>query len=116
VNNGDTTFTDETSTRLPQLENNDPWIIWINLVDLNLDDHLDIVASPMGDKGGLFFLNDGNGFFESQDNIFNIGIDNLFTFLDVNQDGLIDFFWSYPACDDGTCPEVHFIVRSLGCK
>jgi hypothetical protein len=47
--------------------------------------------------------------------VFNIAIDNLFTFLDMDQDGFLDVLWSYPRCDDGTCPEAHFLVRALGC-
>jgi hypothetical protein len=116
INNGDETFTDETQIRLPQSDNKKPWIIWINLVDLNLDNYIDIIASPMGDKEPLFFLNNGDGNFQPQENVFNIEVDNLFTYLDVDQDGLMDFFWSYPSCDDGSCPETHFIVKAIGCK
>jgi len=115
INNQDGTFKDETATRLPQSENNDPWIIRVNLLDLDRDGYLDIVASPMGGQEPLFYLNNGNGTFHPLANVFNIGIDNLFTFLDIDQDGFLDILWSYPGCYDGTYPEVHFIVRALGC-
>jgi hypothetical protein len=116
INNQDGTFRDETPTRLPQSDNDDPWIIWVYLLDLDMDGHLDIAAAPMGDpQGPLFYLNNGNGTFHPLPNVFNIAIDNLFTFLDMDQDGFLDVLWSYPRCDDGTCPEVHFLVRALGC-
>lgn len=115
INNGDGTFRDETSTRLPQSDNYDIWIIWVYLLDLDMDGHLDIVAAPMGEQEPLFYLNNGNGTFHPLANVFNIGTDNLFTFLDIDQNGFLGILWSYPGCYDGTCPEVHFIVRALGC-
>jgi len=115
INNKDGTFSDETSTRLPQSNNNNPWISFVNLLDLDKDGHHDIVAAPVGGSEPLYYLNNGNGFFRPLPNVFNIGIDNLFTFLDIDQDGFLDVLWSYPRCSDGTCPEVHFIVRTLGC-
>ena len=69
----------------------------------------------MGEQEPLFYLNNGNGIFHPLANIFNIGTDNLFTFLDLDQNGFLDILWSYPGCSDGSCPEVQFIVRALGC-
>jgi hypothetical protein len=116
INNSDGTFRDETSTRLSQSDNYDPWIIWVHLLDLDMDGHVDIVAAPMGDtQGPLFYRNNGNGTFRPLPNVFNIETDNLFTFFDIDQDGFLDVLWSYPGCYDGTCPEVHFLVRALGC-
>jgi hypothetical protein len=115
VNNQDGTFRDETSTRLPQSDNNDPWIIWVYLHDLDMDGSLDIVAGPNLGEEPLFYLNNGNGFFSQLPNVFNIKHPHLFTFLDVDQNGFLDVLWSYPGCEDGTCPEMHFVVRALGC-
>jgi hypothetical protein len=115
VNRGDGTFRDETSARLPQSDNADPWIWQVELLDLNMDGHPDIVASPLGGQEPLFYLNDGTGAFHPLANVLNIGTDNLFTFLDLDQNGLLDALWSYPGCRDGTCPEVHHIVTALGC-
>jgi hypothetical protein len=115
INNGDGTFRDETSTRLPQSDNYEPAFFWVHLLDLDMDGHLDIVASPMGEQEPVFYLNEGNGTFRPLPNVFNIGTDNLFTFFDIDQDGFLDVLWSYPGCYDGTCPEVHFLVRALGC-
>ncbi len=50
TNNRDGTFGDETAARLPQSDNNDPWISWLFLPDLDMDGHLDIVAQPVGGK------------------------------------------------------------------
>ena len=115
INNGDGTFRDETSTRLPQADNYDPWIIWLDLIDLNMDGRLDLVAKPIGEPEPFFYLNNGSGHFSPLANMFNIGTDNLFTFLDLDQNGFLDVLWSYPGCEDGTCPEIHFIVRAQGC-
>jgi len=115
INKGDATFRDETATRLPQQDNTDPWLSWIDLLDLDGDGHLDIVAAPIGDRGPLFYHNDGSGAFHPLANVFHIGTDNLFTYTDLDRDGMLDVVWSYPACSDGTCPEVHHVVRALGC-
>jgi hypothetical protein len=115
INNQDGTFRDETPARLPQTENNDPWIVWVYLLDLDMDGHLDIVASTVGGQEPLFYLNNGDGTFRPQPNMFNIGTDNPFAFLDVDQDGFLDFLWAYPALYGETYPEQHLLVRALGC-
>jgi hypothetical protein len=115
INNQNGTFSDETSTRLPQSDNNDPWISWVFLLDLDMDGHLDIAAAPTGGQEPLFYLNNGNGIFRPLPNVFKIGVPWPFTFPDIDQDGFLDVLWSYPSCHDGTCPEQHFMVRALGC-
>ena len=115
INNQDGTFRDETATRLPQSDNYDPWIIRVSLLDLDRDGQPDIVASPMGTQVPLFYLNDGHGTFHPLANVFNIGTDNLFVFLDVDRDSFLDVLWSYPGYFDGSGPEVHLLVRALGC-
>ncbi len=108
INNQDGTFHDETDTRLPQSDNYDPWIIRLDVLDLNADGYEDIVAAPLGGKEPLFYLNNGNGIFNSLPNIFNIESDNLFAFLDLDQNGFLDVVWSW---GDGNI----YIVRSLNC-
>lgn len=115
INNQDGTFRDETSTRLPQSDNNDPYIFRVHLLDLDMDGHLDIAAGHQGGQGPLFYLNNGNGTFRPLPNVFNIGTDNLFTFLDIDLDGYLDVLWSWGGCQHGACPEDHFLVRALGC-
>jgi hypothetical protein len=115
INNQDGTFRDETSTRLPQSDNNDPWIIRVHLLDLDTDGHLDIVAAQTGPQGPMFYLNSGDGTYGPLPNVFNIGTGTLFTFFDIDQDGFLDVLWSWGGCQHGACPEDHFLVRALGC-
>jgi hypothetical protein len=113
IGNGDGTFQEQTLSWLPQEENDDSWKPWLHLIDLDYDGDLDLVEWPFGPEP-LFYLNSA-GAFHSISNVFNIGVDNLFTFVDLDRDGLLDAFWSYPASEDGTHPEVHHIVRASGC-
>ena len=115
INNRDGTFRDETSTRLPQSDNNDPSIFRVHLLDLDMDGHLDIVAAQTGPRGPMFFLNSGDGTYSPLPNVFNIGTGMLFTFFDIDQDGFLDVLWSWGGCQHGACPEDHFLVRALGC-
>jgi hypothetical protein len=109
INNQDGTFRDETSARLPQSDNDDSWILWFDLLDLDMDGYLDIVAAPMiGDL--LFHLNNGDGTYTPLANVFNTPT-NVFTFLDIDQDGFLDVLWSWGGVPD----EVHYLVRALGC-
>lgn len=71
VGNGDGTFRDETSTRLPQSNNDAPWVAFPNPIDLNGDGKPDLTtravtlavlgrtASPT-----MTYLNDGHGTFK----------------------------------------------------
>ncbi len=115
INNRDGTFRDETAVRLPQSDNNDPWISWVFLYDLNMDGHVDIVAQPVGGQEPLFYLNNGDGTFRPLSNVFNIHTDNLFTFLDIDRDGLLDVLWAYGNSGFEGVPEVHFLVQASGC-
>jgi hypothetical protein len=80
-----------------------------------MDSQKDIVASPVGAQEPLFYLSDGDGAFRPLPNVSSIESPSLFTFLDLDQDRFLDALWSYRGCYDGTCPEIHFIVRALGC-
>jgi hypothetical protein len=115
INNQDGTFRDETALRLPQSVNYDAWITWVLLHDLNMDEHLDIVAQPISGQEPLFYLNDGTGAFHPLSNVFHIDHPYLFTFLDLERDGLLDVLWAYPRCENEACPEVHFVVQASGC-
>lgn len=111
INNGDGTFRDETQKRLSPSTKNEPWLAWIQLIDLDSDGDLDIAAIPsVGNKNSHFFLNDGNGFFTHIDNSLNIKAE-FFTFLDIDQDGFLDVVWgtNYP-------DYAIYINRSLGCQ
>jgi hypothetical protein len=108
INNQDGTFRDETALRLPQSDNNDPWIIRLDVIDIDGDGHEDIMAAPLGGEEPLFHLNNGDGTFRSLPNVFNIETGDLFTFLDLDQNGFLDVVWSW---GDGSI----YIVRSLEC-
>ena len=90
----------------------------VELIDFNMDGQLDLVASPGEGPGGpLFYRNDGEGVFQRQQNVFNIEHSYLWEFLDIDLDGVLDAFWSYPrSCDNTSCPEMHFIVMALDCR
>ena len=65
INNGDGTFSDETSTRLAgQHDNSDHWIAFPQLIDLNGDGKLDLLTHFDGSAGlSPAFLNQGTGVF-----------------------------------------------------
>jgi hypothetical protein len=65
INNGDGSFRDETATRLPgQHDNNDHWIAFPQLIDLNGDGKLDLLTHFDGSAGiSPAFLNNGVGVF-----------------------------------------------------
>lgn len=114
INNQDGTFTDETSTRLPQSDNDDEWIRMVDLIDLDNDNDLDIATHIMG--GGIppFYLNNGAGTFSQLLSMFNIILDPVqFVFLDLNQDGGRDILSPWKEYE--TAPEEYYIMRDLGC-
>jgi len=110
IGNGDGTFRDETDQRLPQADNNSPWIVFIYLLDLDRDSSLDIVAKVSGANQPVFWMGNEDGTFRTQANVFNIDTDGLFTFLDLNGDGYLDAVWSYSGCTGNTCSETHQVV------
>jgi len=65
VNNGDGTFRDETTTRLPQQDNSDHWIPFPQLVDVNGDRKLDLLTHLLdATDSSKAYLNDGHGNFK----------------------------------------------------
>ena len=65
VNNGNGTFRDETTTRLPQADNVDQWPYSIYVDDLNGDRHPDIAVAlyPHPSQTPPFYENQGDGTF-----------------------------------------------------
>jgi hypothetical protein len=116
INNQDGTFIDESPERLPQGNTRSSWIKFIDLIDLNKDNALDITAYLVGSKEPLFYLNNGDGFYHPIKNIFNIGIDRLYSFSDFDKDGFLDIVWSDAGCQHGSCSENYYMVYSLGCQ
>jgi hypothetical protein len=110
INNGDGTFRDETAARLPQ-ETDEGWLRYLDLLDLNYDGHVDIVATAMAGPH-VFYLNDGQGVFSEWDHGMVL---YDFAFLDIDRDGWRDILLSGSA-DPGTgLPEWHAIKRHIGC-
>jgi hypothetical protein len=116
INNGDGTFRDETSSRIAQSPNSDPWIINLLLLDLDGDGDLDITTQTMGGAPETLpvYVNDGWGTFSVRS--FELGILHtwLYTFVDLDGDGGLDILTSYPAGESS--PEMHFVARNLGCR
>ena len=110
INNRDGTFVDETSKRISQTYH-DGWLVYLQLLDLNYDGHVDFVARQMTGPGPLFYLNDGRGVFSEWDH----GLDlYTFDFLDIDRDGRRDILNSGGAFDGS--PEWHAIMRHIGCR
>src|SRR5262249_16506345 len=90
--NGDGTFRDETTTRLPpQADNSYTWPYAIEVADLNNDGRPDFGVSAFSKPGGaaaVFFLNRGDGTFAK------LAVPNQpaaqFVLADVTHDGRID--------------------------
>lgn len=65
INNGDGTFSDQTSTYLPQSDNSDTWPMFFRPADLQRDGTLDfgLVTNGNGDDSPHLYLRDQNGNF-----------------------------------------------------
>jgi hypothetical protein len=114
INNGDNTFRDETETWLVQVTAGS-WVIWLDLLDIDMDGDVDLIESPMGGSKPNVYLNVAGRAFSRTSHTFNISSANLFAFVDLDNDGLLDVVWSHPPCEGGACPETHHIVRAYGC-
>lgn len=92
INNGDGTFRDETSTRLPQsASNTDEWPNAIRLADLNGDGKVDLGVSDSEENQAAvpsFYLNDGSGSFTPM--TLAVSPHPLMDLADVNGDGRVD--------------------------
>lgn len=111
INNGDGTFQDETATRLPQIYH-DGWLRYLDLLDLNYDGHVDIVATALSGPH-VFYLNDGHGVFSEWDH----GLDLYsFAFFDLDRDGWRDILLSGSADPGVSTQEWHALIPHIGCQ
>ena len=98
IGNGDGTFRDETSARLPQSDNNDPWATFLEQHDLNRDGRLDFGLRVGGGAGGsplLYLLDPAAGVFQLGPAV-NVG-NQLWTFVDAEGDGSNDIVAANPS-------------------
>ena len=63
IQQADGKFVDETSDRLHDWVTEEQWITFINLVDLNQDGHMDMLASGTAAASRCAYINDGTGHF-----------------------------------------------------
>jgi hypothetical protein len=116
INNGDGTFRDETSSRLPQTDNTAPtYIKYLQLVDLNGDGADDIIGQLYeGAKDPPpVYLNDGDGAFRPLPAGYGRTVDNVFTQVDAHGNGSRDLFTSSTYLWPVT---VSYVVPQLGKK
>jgi len=113
INKGDGTFRDETGTRLPQLDNGAPWIMEVELVDLDYDGDIDIATRHVGipETSPPFYLNNGEGVFAPWDHGLEIGT-WTWVFLDMDYDGRRDIVHSYPPYGGY---DRYYLLRNMGC-
>jgi hypothetical protein len=111
MNNKDSTFRDETGMRLPQVDNNDPFFYRLQLMDLNRDQEIDLIARPWDDSAPNphLFLNNGNGYFSRKLLDFKLPY-IYYAFLDLDGDDGHDLVYASYAP-----PEDIYIIRQLGC-
>lgn len=113
VNNQDGTFTDETEPRLPSLSSDSPGDIYrLDLIDIDNDDDLDLIARNWNDHSPTPFLfaNRGDGFFSQE--MLDASLDSIFyTILDIDNDGGNDFVYAYY----GSSTPV-YLMREQGCE
>ncbi|HEY2073779.1 MAG TPA: FG-GAP-like repeat-containing protein, partial [Gaiellaceae bacterium] len=109
VNNGDGTFTDETSTRLPDQATTQGWPYAIRIADVNGDGRPDFAVSINGDgtEHGLLYVDDGTGVY---DQVPFHAANAWFAFADANGDGAPDIFSVQPFAPN---PERHFVQLEL---
>lgn len=111
INNHDGTFRDETAARLPQSDNDDPYIYRLQLMDMDGDQDLDLIGRIWtdGDPDPLLFLNDGSGRFSRHALDFNLPY-LYYTFADLDGDSGHDLVFATYAP-----PEDIYAIRDLGC-
>ncbi len=114
INRGDGTFQDQTAQRLPQSDNQRPWIFDLLGMDINHDGHLDLIARPWDDSNPdpLVYLNDGHGNFSLEPMDFQLSA-QFYTFLELENDHRPDLAMSHWAASP---PSSVYLIHNLGCR
>jgi FG-GAP-like repeat len=99
INNRNGTFRDETQTRLPQHNNSDSWIKWIQIIDLNHDGAPDLATAvapnvPSSNESPPVYLNDGHGHFAPLPHGLGFDVGNTYNFIDATGNGAHDVVFS----------------------
>lgn len=96
VNDGNGNFSDESSTRIPQVQNGISEHVTTG--DLNNDGSIDIVIANVVNNNGAaneYYLNDGNGVFSAAPNaLTNDGLSSFVSANDFDGDGDLDLFFA----------------------
>ncbi len=88
INDGKGKFTNESSSRIPQIAHDSEDI---GIADFDLDGDLDIIVVSEDDKTNEFYLNNGDGTFQDAGNRIPVtGTSNSVVVHDINQDGAAD--------------------------
>ena len=88
INNGKGKFTNESSSRIPQIDHDSEDI---GMADFDLDGDLDIVVVSEDDKTNELYLNRGDGTFEDGGSRIPVtGTSNSVVVVDINNDGAPD--------------------------
>jgi hypothetical protein len=110
INRGDGTFVDETSWRITHPAERGE-LVSMELLDLNYDGHVDIVARQARGPRPTFYLNRGGGSFRPWEH----GLDlQGFAFLDIDRDRRRDILIFARAAEGR--PETYSIMRHIGCR
>ncbi len=113
VNRQDGTFADETPHRMPESSDGSAhWMIWIDLIDIDVDGDADILGHLPEAREPTVFLNDGDGVFAPARIAVTLPDAAIFAVVDAEGDGGRDFFSAIPA--DGFT-EVHYLYLGRGC-
>jgi hypothetical protein len=114
MGNGDGTFRDETDTRLPQVENDEPDFSSASWIDLDHDGDLDLATALwMWWNPVPFYLNDGRGNFTPWEQPLAL---TPFDFGDMDGDGYRDLLFAVDRWEE--VPDRYFAMRSapsVGC-
>ena len=91
VNNGDGTFTKNTSKLIVSEGGHSHGVGW---ADVNNDGHLDLFVGNDANNNNYLYMNQGDGTFQKTENIINEDLENSMggAFSDIDNDGDLDLF------------------------